>query len=232
MNSTLKKLYLNNWNILSEKLNELILDNSKEIKPTNPLLIYVDEEKYLNADIRIMIIGQETNDWEGNFQKDIDYTLDLYNNFLNNNSCFSYGGQFWNGYNRFLSLLQNKYPQKKIASIWNNVIKIGNSGRHKNKSLDYIYSTERDYFNILKDEIEILKPNIILFLSGPNYDNEIKHSLENITFNSFSEKYTSRALSKIEFNNHLNIYRTYHPNYLWRNNIDSFFNEIIEDITL
>ena len=232
MNKTLEKLYKENWNKFSKKLIEILEDETKEQKPTNPLLIYVNEEKYENADIKIMIFGQETNDWEGDFQNNFNLSLETYDDFYNSNDCFGYGGQFWNGYNRFLTLLSEKYPNKSIASIWNNVIKVGNSGRNKNYPPEYIYNIEKENFNGVKDEIKILNPDIIIFLSGPNYDTELKNSLKNISFQQLSEKYNERKLAKLNYDNRPNLYRTYHPNYLWRNDINSYFKEIIDDIQI
>jgi len=232
MNSQLQKIYLEKWNVISEKLKIILEDESKEYKPTNPLLLFIDEEKLKNADIKVMIFGQETNDWDGDFKNDMSISLDNYDEFLNLNNPFSYGGQFWNGFNRFLTLLSEKYPSKKIEAIWNNVIKIGNSGRDKNYPPEYIYNIEKEYFNVIKDEINILKPDIILFMSGPNYDIELENSLGNVNFKRLVENFTERQIAKLEYENLENIYRTYHPNYLWRNNIDSYFSEIISDLNI
>ena len=232
MNEKLQEIYNSKWNELSDGLNEILKDNSKENKPTNPLLLYINEDDYKNADIKIMIFGQETNDWEGNFQNDINICLDTYDDFFNANDCFSYGGQFWNGFNRFLTLLQNEFPNKKISSVWNNVIKIGNSGRDKNYPPEYIYNIENEKFKVISSEIEILRPDIILFLSGPNYDLELKNSLNEAVFSELSEDFTERKLAKIKYKNYKNVFRTYHPNYLWRNGIDTYFNEIIKKIEI
>jgi hypothetical protein len=232
MNRELQKIYREKWDVFSEKLNEVLSDNSKELKPTNPLLLFVDEENYLKSDLKVMIFGQETNDWENDFQNDINVSLNIYNDFYNSKNCFSYGGQFWNGFNRFNSLLKGKFANKRIEIIWNNVIKVGNSGRDKNYPPEYIYKIEKEYFNVINDEINVLKPDIILFVSGPNYDKVIKNSLIDANFEALSDKFSARQIAKIEFKNHNNIFRTYHPNYLWRNNIDSYFNEIIENIKI
>lgn len=232
INLNLQSVYKEKWDLFSDKLNQILKDETKEKKPTNPLLLYIDEEKYKNADIKIMIFGQETNDWEGDFQNNIETSIETYDDFFNSNDCYAYGGQFWNGFNRFLTLLKNKYDKKSISSVWNNVIKIGNSGKNKNYPPDYIYNVEKEYFNVIKEEIDILKPDIILFVSGPNYDIEIKNSLVDVDFKPLSANFSERQLAKLSYKNQPNIYRTYHPNYLWRNNIDSFFEEIINDINL
>ncbi len=232
MNLTLQNMYLEKWSIFSDELNKILIDDTKEYKPTNPLLIYLDEAKFTSSDIKIMIFGQETNDWGDDFSGNPNDALSTYDDFFNTNACYSYGGQFWNGFNRFLTLLNQKFPQKTVASVWNNVIKVGNSGRDKNKPPTYIYNIERTHFNVIESELEILQPDIVLFLSGPNYDTEIRNSLPEVSFGKLSDSFNERAIAKLKYKNLNNFYRTYHPNYLWRNGIDSYFEEIINDINL
>lgn len=69
MNKKLLNLYRRYWPEIVSSLegNQL----------SNPLLLYInDEEKYKNADIKIMFFGQETNTWEGELgNKSIDELL-------------------------------------------------------------------------------------------------------------------------------------------------------------
>jgi hypothetical protein len=231
INEKLKEVYNSNWSSLSSELNKIIEDSSKSIKPANPLLLKVTNE-FEAADIRIMIFGQETNGWEGDFQGDISISLDIYNDFFNSENCFSYGGQFWNGISRFLKIVREKYPNKKVSFLWNNVVKIGGSGSDINCPPDYIYNIENNFFNIIGKEIELLNPNVIIFFSGPNYDRKIINCLQDVNFNPISEKYDTRKIAKIEYKNYKNIFRTYHPNYLWRNGIDDYLKEIIDKIEI
>jgi hypothetical protein len=225
-------MYSEKWEKFSDELRKILDDDSREFKPTNPLLIYLDEEKYQSSDIKIMIFGQETNDWGDNFTGDPNDALNTYNDFFNSNACYGYAGHFWNGVNRFLTLLSQRFPDKNIASVWNNVIKVGNSGRNKNNPPEYIYNIEKTYFNVIENEIEILKPNIILFVSGPYYDTEIQNSLTDVSFSKLNNNFSDRAIAKLKYKNLDNVYRTYHPNYLWRKGINSYFAEIINDINL
>ena len=62
MNAKLLELYSSKWEKLNSEIAKLNKDKSIDIKPTNPLLIFVkNEEEFINADIRLMIFGQETN---------------------------------------------------------------------------------------------------------------------------------------------------------------------------
>lgn len=68
MNHRLMQLYSSKWNNYFSAIKSIIDDDSIEIKPANPLLLYVaDEKEYLNADIRLMVFGQETNSWYEKF---------------------------------------------------------------------------------------------------------------------------------------------------------------------
>ena len=74
-----------------------------------------------------------------------------------------------------------------------------------------------DYFNVIPQEIEILKPNVLLFLSGHTYDEYIKKSVGNFTVVPI-EGFTTNELCILKFDD-INIdlaIRTYHPGYLQR----------------
>lgn len=232
MNDRLYELYQKKWEALSQKLNEIIFDNNLSQKPTNPLIVSLDEMLYVESDIKVLIFGQETNDWEKNFNGNLEHSLDTYDSFYNSGECYSYGGHFWNGYKNFLQSLSHRFTKERIAAVWNNVIKIGASGRDLNRPLPHIYDIELQYFNIIEDEIRILNPDIILFLSGPNYDNEIRNALPGIKFNKLVDEFSEREISKLTFRTYKNMYRTYHPNYLYRHGISQYFNAIIADIKL
>ncbi len=175
-----------------------------------------------------MFYGQETNSWYENFNPNIKQTLVCYDTFYNSGQCWNYGGQFWNGVSKFWTMLEEKFPNKKIRYIWNNIVKIG---KYKEKGFppDYIYEVEQNHFSIIKDELQIIKPNVVIFFTGPMYDSVIEDSfgkLNYIPLAAFSERWLSKVeLSGVDF-----AFRTYHPNFLWRNNIDNFFQTIINEI--
>lgn len=231
MNKALLNLYSSKWDNLTAGLRPIIEDESLEIKPANPLLLYVgDEEDYASADIKLMIYGQETNSWYEKGSGTIDDIQTLYDGFFNEGDCWNYGGHFWNGISRFLSSLQSKFPEKKIRLIWNNIVKIGKHG-DKGFPPDYIYEVERAHFHVIPQELEILKPHIVLFFTGPHYDSVIKDNFGELRYEALPNS-TERQLSRIFLKNVPFAYRTYHPNYLWRNDINDYFDTIIEDINL
>jgi len=233
-NEQLFKLYSSKWDNLNSELNRILEDGDSDIKPANPLLIHIDsEDDWEKADIRLMFFGQETNGWFGEWREEsrpgrpgIADLQEVYDVFFNKNA--GYGGQFWNGIKRFKKLLQEKYPEKKISWIWNNVVKTGKEDA-KGLPPDYIYEVEREHFPVIKDELKITKPNLVLFLTGPNYDGIIKDNFGEIAYQAVTP-YSARQISQVTIDNVPFAFRTYHPGYLYRNNIDGFFNAIIEQI--
>ena len=231
MKEELLELYNSKWVELFAELKPIMDDVSEIIKPACPLLISIeDDDHYKSADIKLMIFGQETNSWHfSGSSESVKDAQDSYDEFFNSGDCWGYGKAFWNGVKRFMTLLQNKYPEKRIQLVWNNLVKIG---KQDDKGFpEEIYEIEREKFKVITKEIEILKPNIILFLSGPHYDEIILENFGQLEYKALTN-YTERQLSKLEINNVDFAYRTYHPNFLWRNNIDEYFETILYDVSL
>lgn len=214
MNENLKKLYNLKWNKLSEMLqdfNEQDPDDDANMA-THPLLLKSDKE-FEEAELKVMFFGQETNEWNGVFEEniDIDSITTVYDEFYLQKGYEKYGKPFWN----FIKSLKNIQSEKKIGYIWNNVLKIGKSdvGTPQQGLINYTI----DYFNVIPQEIEILKPNVLLFLSGHTYDEYIKKSVGNFTVVPI-EGFTTNELCILKFDD-INIdlaIRTYHPGYLQR----------------
>lgn len=231
INKKLFSLYQGKWKNLSKELQQINSDSSNELKASNPLLINIDEDKFYASDIKLMIFGQETNSWYGDFNSNIKFSLEKYSEFFNSDKYYSYGGQFWNGVKKFKKKLEEKYPQKNIYLIWNNLCKIGNSQRNTNTAAKYILEIENKHFSIINEEIKIINPDIILFFTGPNYDcfiDNIFLNIQKIEVNGFNY----RQLIKLDFGEKQNIFRTYHPNYLWRKKglINEVYDRIIENL--
>jgi len=232
LNKQLLELYSSKWGELCSAILPIFEDDELDMKPSNPLLLSIDnEEKFNKSDIRVMVFGQETNGWgDPEYDADIQCVLNEYNNFYHSGNCYSYGGQFWNGVSRFQKMFAEKYPNKKIAYVWNNIVKIGKCSE-KGCPPDYIYNVEKKYFSVIKDEIQILRPNVILFLTGPNYDSKIKDKLGEVASTALLP-FGERELACISIPDVDFAFRTYHPNFLWRNDIESFFNAIIKEINI
>lgn len=78
---------------------------------------------------------------------------------------------------------------------WNNIVKIGKHG-DKGFPPDYIYEIEREHFHVIPQELEILNPNVVLFLTGPNYDSIIKDNFGELKYEALPNS-TERQLSRV-----------------------------------
>lgn len=226
VNVQLKELYSQKWNGISKLLNELN-SNGEGAPVSNPLLIKLQNPvEYQDADFKLMIIGQETNGW-GKFYNDLDKISDEYTAVLQGNN-FKHRGTFTNHFNNILSKIRLKYPSKKIGVTWNNVLKIGKA-KGRGKLSNEIISDFNNATDFFKQEVSILKPDLIIFLSGPNYDGYLRQLLPE--FKSVEVKgYKQREFIELETELSAKVFRTYHPNYSNRRGKE--FYEGIYDYTL
>ena len=183
--------------------------------PANPLLVSPPED-YFGSGLRIMYFGQETNGYEGSYEgsRGIDHLLGVYKRFTTENNGFPrYGGQFWNAIKHF----QGRFHVRDASTryVWNNLIKIGkdhSKGRPSTKIMEWQFP----WIDVVKKEVDILDPHVVIFFSGPNYDSLLKRTFEDATFEPVLG-FELRKLAKVK-SKYLpdNSFRTYHPGYLYR----------------
>jgi len=198
MNQKLTKLYQSEWD-------DLIL-NSKSTDATYPLLIKVGKE-YQDADIRIIIVGQETDGWCGILEENKKSIIDAQNTYFN----YFYKSKdknrrpFWNrkNFKYFQEQLSEKLSPKKVAFIWNNISKIGKNSRGKPTKI--IENLEKNNFNVFEEELNILQPHIIIFTIG-NRAIPLQHKKYKL--------YEDRYIFEVKLTNypHIIAVSTYHPN--------------------
>jgi len=161
----------------------LLLEASKlNSKSAFPLLIKVNQE-YIDSDIKVMIVGQETDGWYGQLNignHSVDDLMKAYFNYFYQETEHSKNRgkrAFWNRKNfKFFEDELKVYfasKNKSVSFIWNNISKIGNDGRGKPN--DEIKQLERSYFDILKAEFKVLKPDIVIFTTGSSRDSYIRY---------------------------------------------------------
>lgn len=111
--------------------------------------------------------------------------------------------------------------------MWNNINKFGKDSG-KGKPDHAVLDDELCFYNIIREEIKIINPDVCLFLTGPNYDGYIKRKFTAVQFCRLSS-FDSRQVAKIEsVDLPINTYRTYHPGY--GNRISELYDKILEAI--
>ncbi|MGI5107675.1 hypothetical protein H0R94_11710 [Treponema socranskii] len=190
--------------------------------------------EYEHADLKVMIFGQEALRWHNpddsmNFYEDghepKDYS-DLYSDYmqlLNGDDVeFKKGGirkaPFNKEYRRLRNLIQEtaKKYGKSAGFMWNNLIKLtalkGGSGKRYFNKVSAIQESSL----LIKEELNFFKPNILIFLTGPDYDfviqNEIKGThIFDVVSKDKVEPFNDRMLSVFNIKNIDLALRTYHP---------------------
>lgn len=162
-NEKLKELYQKHWD---KTRDEIVIKKNSAF----PFMIYANE-RFENAKRRVMFCGQETQSWNVEEYKTVesstvDSIMKRYNAFVNNGG---YNSPYWNFQNRIM----NSNPD--VGFVQNNIVKIGK--RDDSGCDDDIDNLAHKYFPVFKDELNILKPHLIIFLTGPNYDDKIKNNL-------------------------------------------------------
>ena len=138
------------------------------------------EDWYTKADVKIMFFGQETNGWARGC--DVGELTAAYEDFLDDHYNADEGHFYTEGLqrgNRFMRWgingimsgvreMLEPYPGKRVAMIWNEISKLSARKGEGGTSVDAAaHEIERRYFHVIPKEVEILRPDILVFLTGP-----------------------------------------------------------------
>lgn len=174
----LTDIYREHFSECSKTINGIISSGAEP--PTNPLLIS-PPLGYYDSDFKIMYFGQETNCWEGPFPdpKGVDHLLEVYDRFANNGGGFRYGGQFWNALKQFNESFSKLHTSPSFT--YNNIIKIG---KHGSKGLpsEPLLRWQKTWFQVVREEVRILTPDLIIFFIGPRYMRFLEEAFGPIEF--------------------------------------------------
>lgn len=203
LNDILYRFYLGKWQAIEELLSE-----DKDI--SWPQLVHVPEA-YTWAQKRIMIVGQQAKEWcfdlDKNCREDlgeapIDSLLKTYNYFKLGREYFK--SPYWLAAHSLSELLNPGQP--KGAFIWSNILKIDrHNGLPKRETIDKLLELK-----LLPEEIRVTQPEIVVFFTGPDYDELIKKSFPGIEINHLTKLTAQLYHPGLPANS----FRTYHPNYL------------------
>lgn len=252
---------------------EPLFSDDDEAKPALPLLLELKVEDdgsipYESADVKVMIFGRETNNWNDiSFRKKADYTDCTYNfnlrtaddvlheirgkHDVDRESEDIYGitdiyasycyydtvtakAPFTKRMNQLADRLRSRLEGKRVETVWNNVYKIGLGGEPHGKCCgqptERIKDIERSCFNVVAEEVKILRPDVVLFMTGSGADNAIKEKF-GLTDDAFTPVRDGLFLHRVCIPGVKYAARTIHPVDRRSNaEIDDYYNAIIEDI--
>lgn len=182
------------------------------------------EKKY-----KILFIGQQTKGWDSNF-KNSDLELNNIPEFINELKKlyynFNYGkrldrkhynGYLWQFQRKLLNTINN-FSNSEFGLIWTNILRFDeHGGKIKDKRDIEKISYNKNY--ILRKEIEILKPDVVVFVTGPSYDSILNETFDDLKFIPVAEVSNDSKRFSILESKYLPImsFRTYHPRALYQN---------------
>jgi len=243
----LDKMYSEELN--SDRLQEIFNENAIIQKISAPHLLSIDDS-YCKAKIKIMFVGKETNKWWGKLDDFINTpnAIDIlkqryYAEFFggkvpkakNLSELVTYKSEnHWNNsfFVEYKKVRKELLNNVKGSLIWSNLLKMdldNKKGYSKNSiSNQTIVDISK---RIFQKELEILKPDFIIFATSYTYDNIIKYFLSEKIISS--DVIEPKSLWKFKISDSTTCYRTWHPatiRYKAEKNKLEYYKMIINDI--
>lgn len=219
VNQKLLKLFESKWEAVNK-----VYDALQEEEEWAVLHLACVPPNYEKMKYKILIVGQENNGYgyETEPKKSMLFTLDFQNGrYYDNAPFFSFPYSFCASIND----CDNEKYSKKSYLAWVNLKEFSfetSSKKPLNEKAQNIIDNE---YNILEEEIKIIKPDIVLFLTGPYYDYYIEKQLKGVEFKTV-ENYGIRQFARVEHEAlPKNSFRIYHPVYLRRRSLENNYLE-------
>ncbi len=169
--------------------------------------------KYKNARTRLLVVGHETNGW-GYHSEEVENGMIHYDKF--NLGTTRNSDPFWNVVRKIECLLGNE----PYSCVWTNISKYDvNQKTPVGRYLEEIQTLDK----LLVEEIKIVKPDLIIFFTGPNLDFRIKSVFKSINYSAidgFSERQLAILKHPLLSSK---VIRTYHPRYLRQGKLEDCF---------
>ncbi len=246
MKKTINDIQKNLNDLYIEKLDKKFLASIKDQEKLSAPLLIKAYQSYIDAPIKIMYVGKETNHWlthhsiEPNKrgligaydEKDnlnTDRLLDRYNKRMTQQHNWKKSALFNQYKNIKDQLVDNEVGSGSV--VWNNLFKMAyDRGKGYSKSsLGHSIELQQLSKQIFLEELQILKPEIIIFVTGSSYDTVIK---DYFTKYETLEIVIPKKLWKFKYKNIL-CYRTAHPDsirFTKKENREDYYQMLINDI--
>ena len=223
INDDLFQLYNSHWDLLLKEASRL---EAGGVKIACPLLIQVHEEDWRSADLRVMYVGQETWGWVSELgDSSMDECLRIYKKYFLNEEYLlnSRKSVFWRSVKNFDGYFSDLFQGKQVVGVWNNVAKIGLHG--KKGMRDCVRDFGHQFFPVFAREVEILAPDVIVFMTGPYRDKDIRQHFPAAKMARAVDSIPARQLAAVEIPGFSGVaVRTYHPRYF------GGFGRILKDV--
>lgn len=205
----------------------------KEITRSNgeffsyPLLMQTfpdyDQVKY-----KVLYVGKETYGWLGTMNEqenlNVNYITESYKEFEFGKEYHGRNSPFW----RFIRACHTKLNGENYPSgyLWTNFSKCDSN---KTTPTEELQVANHIGFDLLIDEINIIKPDAVIFLTGWDYEKQFQRVFQGLQYNTIEENYLHQCVHP---RLPVHSYMTMHPKGLQlRNKFHVMLESIVNQIT-
>lgn len=197
---------------------DLVKDLAGHPSLSSPLFINVPPT-YAACQHRLLIVGQQTNGWQGSLSKQIQTApntiLNPVGELLGAYSWFERGKSyrstpFWRYAHKMQCLLNP--GADRFGFLWSNLLKVDEGQKRPSRAVEDVILGYR----MLQTEIKETSPTVVLFFTGPEYDDVLRRTFPDVVITVVPNQ-KPRLLAKVHHPElPVHSYRTYHPGYLVR----------------
>ncbi len=218
------KHLLDLYNLHESKILEVKLRCNDNDKMNGPYLI-APNDAYWSATTKVAFVGQETNEWTSKL--DISEQMDTYRKFnLGEEYQKKCRSPFWS----VIRKIEDALTGSTLSSAALNLNRFDQTRDDQNSKAPSIGNqlilSDLDF--LLLEELKLIAPDVIIFLTGPHHDQRVTRLLqgEMMPIDGFNQRKLCLIKSPVLTGM---IFRTYHPGYLRRRGIAVKVIEAISD---
>lgn len=209
--TSLEQVYRKKWPQLMRKLAPI----AARRRLSRPHLIDLNANGYLQSTVRLMVVGQQTKGWGEGIAWDAT-PLEAVKQLARWYDDFELGAgyvrsPFWAASYELCRRLNGEGCERQF--VWANLVKIDEVEQRPSEDVEDAASAS---FNVLPAEVRFATPDVVVFFTGPHYDERLNSVFPGCKFEAVKGR-DGRVLSLLTHRDlPTQSYRTYHPNYLRR----------------
>jgi len=214
--------------LYSKHLWDFNVDTALATRLSAPLLLHVPKF-WSQSPLRILYVGQETLGWHHQEIKNlcdfrqaghasIDKLYERYQwfNFANNGeSAANYRSPFWRFFRELRRISGNELNGQNSTVLWTNLFHFSYDQQSVIKNAGNALTKIQSYNRgLLSAEIQIIRPTHVIFVTGPNYDPELRQEFPGVSYVGLNANPQVSLLSHAQLPKY--TLRSYHPAYSQR----------------
>jgi len=204
--------YLERWVALTTAIPA---GEAEQLKLSRPHLVDLTAfgGRYWSSPVRLMVIGQQTAgwgeavSWAGKPAECVEQLKGYYHSFELGKHYLS--TPFWGAAHELGRLINPSSPANSF--IWTNLLKLDQGG---DRPEDKVEKTVSAAFSVLPEEVRLARPQAVVFLTGPNFDERLTATFPECDL----EKIGNHPLRELALVRGTGLprktFRTYHPKFL------------------